>query len=340
MFDEQFIKDFSELGRILLKWIKGERVIDSLDCAIELSAKKNPFFTPFMVKKSIEVLCANFLQPDALLMLLNRGDFNHTPYKIGLIAAGNIPLVLFQDFICVISTNNIAIIKLSSKDNCLFPEIVNLLYGINPAWQKKIIITERLDPYEVDKIITMGSDSTATAVKNKYSGIQSLVRSSKFSFGVLTGNEEQKNLSALGEDMFLYFGLGCRSISTLMVPQNYDFKPLIEATAPLRTIVDIDAYKNAYLREKAIAIMENEEFIDGGFFLFLNRDPLHVPLGVVNIFKYDSCTDIAQFENKFASHIQKKYCTFGLAQRPNLFDWPDGKDILKFLSKAKLRDDL
>jgi Acyl-CoA reductase (LuxC). len=339
MFYQQFIKDFSTLGLIISKWLTNKENNVALDNAAKLACQQNPFFTLPMIRYALSAISKDFLNKEALSEwikkydnLTNRDTSNYEKF-IGIIAAGNIPLVVFHDFLCVMACKKRALIKLSSKDNLFFPAIVNELYKINNFWRDQIFFTNTINPDDnnVEKIIFMGSDKTAIEIRNRYINKPMLIRSSRFSFAILNGNESNEEILALGKDIFLYYGLGCRSVSTLFIPQNYDINTLVKKLSPLKELVSSNHYKNIYAKNKAIAIMDNENFIDGNFFIIKNNSPKSVPIGVLNYIRYTCNKDISDFEEKFSDSIQKKYSNFGVAQNPRLDEYPDNKDTIQFI---------
>ncbi len=341
MFKSLFIDDFSALGQKLTLWLNGESKDIALDRALSLSELENPFFTPFMQKNAIAAIANVFLNRDNLTNWLAKYKIKERfyPNKIGIIMAGNIPVVGFHDFLSVMAYGTKAVIKLSSKDKHLFPAILNILFRINPIWQDRVIFTPHIKEYlsreknELKGLIATGSDSTISSIKNEFSNTPLLLRGSRFSFAVLSGNETDIELSQLALDIFLYFGLGCRSVSYLFVPKGYNWDRFLSATAPLKEHISHSGYLNSIKRGIALAKMEEIPIINGHFFMLKKGNRTPSQIGEIGFTEYDSDEEIEQFEKINCTEIQKKYRTFGKAQLPLLDEYADNLDTIDFISK-------
>ncbi len=348
MFGNDFIYSFSQLGERLLGWLGGSLNEPVLDNAIVLSYSDNPFFTPYMQRRAVETIARTFLVRGELERWKGNYVVTAEGYAgketgsgncIGIIMAGNIPLVGFHDFLCVMASGNNAVIKLSSKDKYLLPALAGILCGIDAGWEGKIEFTGNMREYinmypdKICALISTGSDTTRAAVAEEFAGLPMLLRGRRFSFAVLSGKESVKELEALAEDVFLYYGLGCRSVNYLFVPEGYDFGKLINCFSVMRELAGTTCYMNIYRRNRAVFLMEGEEFIDGGFFLINKASGVHPPVTVIGYAEYDSGSDILAFEEANRGNIQKKYRTFGLAQAPLIDEYADGIDVMRFIFK-------
>lgn len=343
MFDREFTDNFSCLGKALSAWLEGKAHEPVLDKAIALSHSDNPFFTVYMQRYALETLARTFLVKEELERWL--GNYVVTGRRaeagkagnIGIIMAGNIPLVGFHDFLCVLASGNRAVVKLSSKDKYLLPALWEILCRINPVWREKVAFTKDMEAYvnacpdTLSALIATGSDTTREAVAGKFAGLPLLLRGRRFSFAVLSGKETETELQALAGDLFLYYGLGCRNVNYLWVPRGYDPGHLVEKFAGMRTVLASGCYMNIYKRQRAVFTMEGETFTDGGFFLLKKTDDVYPPISVVGYAEYDSESDILEFEEKNREHIQKKYRTFGMAQAPPIDEYADGVDVMEFI---------
>jgi hypothetical protein len=278
--------------------------------------------------------------------------------------AGNLPLVGFHDLLCTLACGCNAYVKLSSKDRWILPAIYCMLCDIDFYWCGKVVfdIIAGEASFESDfckrvkgsfgvepcGLIASGSDDTMAEIKKELPRIPKLLRRSRFSFAVLDGDESDGQLGGLAEDMFLYCGLGCRSVSYLFVPEGYDFKRLVKAAKKMEIfLMAIPAYANSYVRERALLLMKEEksvgnkmemvgnkqDMIDGGFFILRHDSSVHPPLAQVNFEYYKNKREIAAFEKMHNNQIQKKYTTFGLAQRPEIDDFADSADTVQFILK-------
>lgn len=375
---ERFIKDFSILGEEMTE-CRNPLLVKAVEC----SAQSNPFFTPHMQRVAMKNIAEEFLLPEKLGELLwhikllradkrrkkesgqnaSRAltvdaacitDFQYNK-SVAVIMAGNIPLVGFHDLLCVLACGCKAVVKPSSKDRYLIEAVALALEEINGEWKDYIFFTDRNSSANNGglPVIASGSDFTAEKIEKEFAGQPMLLRKNRFSFAVLSGKETDEELKGLASDMFLYCGLGCRSVSYLLVPDNYDFTKLVAAAQEFRKNVEcIPPFKNSYLHNRAIAILnaesimydacaeqnENEvinlsgkNIIDGYYFLLKKDASVHPPLAQVNFRFFKSADDIAEFEKLFSGRIQKKYTNFGLAQRPQILDFADGADTTDFI---------
>lgn len=346
MSESGFLKEFSALGLQLREWIEGSRKIAGLESAVELAYKENEFFTPYMQKRAIEAIAKEFLEYGKLSGWLHsygprlKGGFPGK--RVAVIMAGNIPLVGFHDFLSVMASGADAIIKLSSKDSILLPALFTLLCGINGSWEGRVeFVTSKGDGYgylerfaEADAIIATGSDMAKETIAKAMQGRPFLSRGSRFSYGVIE-SENIDSLEGLAEDVFLYFGLGCRSISYLLIKRGTDISKIVEELKRgERLVAENRAYMNNYRRIKAIYEMEGREYIDGGFFIMAPESEKGLPMGLLGYRYYDSQAEAEAFEREKAEKIQKKYRTFGTAQSPLVGEYADNIDTVGFLIES------
>ena len=332
MFDrKEFIRSFSLLG---------ERMLESPFYMPFLKAyRDNPFFTLHMTKTAFRNIAEKYLSEDALERLLSYSDSpgedinlfrNRMEEKIVfIIMAGNIPAVGFHDMLCVLSTGARARVKLSSKDRFLIPSIVDCLMEISPELASRVSFEEdsilsRLVG-KIDFLLFSGSNSTKSLLKDEFPGVSMLARGSRFSLGVLDGNETDEDLARLAEDMFLYGGMGCRSISYLFLPQGFDIQRIVKASQCMEEhLAGIEPLRWSYLKLKATCVIDDLPWIDGSFFFLEESDVPFPPLGCVRYAFYRSSSEIDSFCSFHRDEIQKKYTNFGNAQRPETDDWMDG----------------
>ena len=329
----EFIRCFSELGKRL-----GD--ISFMELSIESAYAANPLFTPFMQKRAFKAIAENYLTEEALEKLLaysdgpaedlNRYRREMEGKTVGIIMAGNIPAVGFHDLLCVLSTGAGARIKVSSKDTVLIPAIAGLLRDISPLAASGLAFEDKsfLREYEgkLDFLLFSGSDSNKALLKDEFPGVPMLARGSRFSVGVLDGTETGEDLSDLAEDMFLYCGLGCRSISYLFVPEGFDIRRVIKTSQSMKPYLEvIDPFRNSYLRQRAVAIISGDTgFTDGGFFLLEKSQIPFPPMGVVRYSFYRDISEVDAFCAHHRNSIQKIFTNFGKAQTPATDDWMDG----------------
>jgi len=361
MYNEIFIKDFSTLGEVISEHIEDANHNSLLDKAIEDSARENPFFTRYMQIEALRAISHNFIEEGMLrewLALERRvldnmvtGVSAGCPERaddycknVGIITAGNIPLVGFHDFLCVLAVGYRAIVKPSSKDRYLIVALAEILIGINSYWKDRIEFVAKL-PEDIDMVIASGRSETMEMIKESYRVVPLLLRGSRFSVAVIRSDEDDDSLRRLGRDIFLYFGFGCRNVSLLLAPENYDFEKIANLIGSYRELTDISDYRAAYRYAKAQAIMGRERFIDGGFYILKEEETLPPPLAVIGIKYYRNSADIEQFIELNEGRLQcivnyknrGRVIGFGETQQPLLNDYADGVDTIGVINSVKTR---
>ena len=258
--------------------------------------------------------------------------------KILLILAGNIPLVGFHDLlVCYLSGHN-TLVKLSSSDAHLLPFMVNKLNEFNPEDQNAVEFTDELVK-EYDAVIATGSDNSARYFEHYFSKKPNIIRKNRNSVAVISGDETAEELYALGEDVFRYFGLGCRSVSKVYVPKGYDFDLLFKAVFPYSDLINFEKYSNNYDYNKAVYLMSEFKILDNGFLILKEDSSLSSPIGSLFYEFYDSKEQLLQELNSRKEEIQcvvaKDFLAseidFGQTQKPGLSDYADDIDTLKFV---------
>jgi hypothetical protein len=305
---------------------------------IKLSQSHNGWYTPEQVYFSIESW-AKALTDENLDKWLSAYELDSIePKKIALILAGNIPLVGFHDFLSVLITGNSVIVKTSSNDQHLLPFIAKYIIAVEPEFAEKITFVEgKLEGF--DAVIATGSNNTARYFEYYFKNTPSIIRKSRNSVAVLNGTETKEQLIALGEDIFRYFGLGCRNVSKLFVPKGYTFDAFFEAIFEYQEVIHYEKYANNYDYNKAVFLMSNYKLLDNGF-LTLKEDISHAsPISSVFYEFYD---DIDDLQTRLSSESEQIQCVvsakliensipFGQTQQPSLWDYADNVDTISFL---------
>lgn len=257
---------------------------------------------------------------------------------IAVIMAGNIPLVGFHDFLSVLIAGHAVLVKQSSNDKHFSPLIAKYLEYVESDFKGKISFTEeKLEDF--DAVIATGSNNTARYFDYYFGKHPNIIRKNRNSIAILTGNETEDELIALGEDVFRYFGLGCRSVSKLFVPKGYDFNQFFGGMYPYREVINYKKYENNYDYNKAVYLMSEFDLLENGF-LMIKEDRSHAsPIATIFYEYYD---DIASLQEKLYQEAESIQCVvgnstensipFGQTQQPSLTDYADGVDTLKFLS--------
>ena len=263
----------------------------------------------------------------------------NTPKQIALVMAGNIPLVGFHDFVCVLVSGNNVLLKLSSDDKILLPLLVKMLAFLNEEFSNRIVITDaRLQNF--DAVIATGSNNTARYFQHYFSKYPHIIRKNRNSVAVLDGSETQADLSALGDDIFSYYGLGCRNVSKIYIPKNYNFTKLFDALYSFKDIVNNKKYANNVDYYRALFLMGGNKMLENGFLLIREDDSLASPISMLHYEYYDNLDDLKSTLETLKDQIQ---CTvtklsvpnsfaFGTSQYPTLNDYADGVDTMKFLT--------
>jgi hypothetical protein len=263
-------------------------------------------------------------------------------HSIGLILAGNIPIVGFHDILCVLASGHKALIKLSSQDQKFIPYILNKLIEIEPAFQLQISYIDRLKDF--DAVIATGSNNTSRYFDYYFSKVPHIIRKNRNSVAILNGEESKEDLKALGHDIFDYFGLGCRNVSKLYVPKDYVFEEFFESIEEFKSVADHHKYNNNYDYNKSIFLVNLDKHLDNGFILLKEDSRFVSPLAVLY---YEEYHNIEQLGSELIKNEDLIQCIvsnsklplstvpFGQSQCPGLFDYADGVDTMKFLRELK-----
>ena len=260
---------------------------------------------------------------------------------VALVMAGNIPLVGFHDFLSVLITGNKFLGKLASTDKALLPLLANYLIQIEPSLKDKIIFTEeRLENFVA--VIATGSNNTARYFEHYFSKGPNIIRRNRNSVAVLTGNETSEDLTALGEDIFRYYGLGCRSVSKLFVPEGYDFDSFFKALYVYNPLIQQAKYANNYDYNKAVYLMSEFKILENGFLMLKEDESYASPIASVFYETYSASEELKEKLKIDSSNIQcivskgflENEIPFGKTQTPELTDYADGVDTVQFLLKT------
>ena len=314
-----------------------ELFFEDFEQLIQLSQSHNGWYTPEQVYFSIQSW-AKALTQENIDQWTSSYDFTTTESKtIALILAGNIPLVGFHDFISVLVSGHNVLVKTSSDDQHLLPFLAKYLITVEPQLANKITFVEgKLEGF--DAVIATGSNNTARYFEYYFKDKPSIIRKNRNSVAVLNGQETKEQLIALGEDIFRYFGLGCRNVSKLFVPKGYSFDAFFEAIFEYQDVIHYEKYANNYDYNKAVFLMSNYKLLDNGF-LTLKEDSSHAsPISSVFYEYYDSLTEIEKRLESEAETIQcivsnnlvQNSIPFGQTQRPQLWDYADHVDTISF----------
>lgn len=259
---------------------------------------------------------------------------NHHPKTVAIICAGNIPMVAFHDILCVLISGNNALIKLSSDDNVLLPFFLKLLVHYEPDFEKQIAFSDgKLSNFKA--VIATGSNNTAGYFDFYFGKYPNIIRKNRSSVAILNGTETKEELTLLGRDIFYYFGLGCRNVSQLLVPENWEPSAFFEAMFDFSFVVDNKKYANNYDYNRAVYLLGNEPFLDNNFLILKADNQIHAPISVVFYFKYKNEEELNAFLKEKEKEIQcvvgKNHIPFGNSQSPVITDYADNVNTLNFL---------
>jgi hypothetical protein len=261
------------------------------------------------------------------------------PKNVVVIMAGNIPLVGLHDLLSVLVSGHKAIVKLSSDDTVLMKWVIENIINIAPEWADKIEITDERLPKNFDAVIATGSNNTNRYFEYYFKTKPSLLRKARTSVAVLTGNETPEDLHKLGEDIFTYFGLGCRNVSKIYVPEGYDIAHFYEGIADFYEHINHNKYANNYTYHKAILLMNLTKHFDNNFLLLKEDTNIASPLGVMFYEQYTNLNELSKTLENNKEQIQcivskiaiNNSVPLGKAQQPELTDYADGVDTMRFL---------
>ena len=301
----------------------------------------NAWFTPANVKKAVTSI-GHMLNTVDLETWLSKYNPKSSGKKVGLILAGNIPLVGFHDVLCVLASGNHALIKASSQDNHLIKYVLEKLVEIDNNFAGSFSFIERLENF--DAVIATGSNNTSRYFDYYFGKVPNIIRKNRNSIAVLTGNETAEQLHKLGHDIFDYYGLGCRNVSKLLVPDDYNFNFFFESIEDYNPIIHHHKYNNNYDYNKSIYLVNSDKHFDNGFLLLKQDERLTSPLAVLFYSNYADIKDAERIINTESEKIQcvvsaaplevnNQVVTFGQSQQPKLWDYADGIDTMEFLSK-------
>lgn len=298
----------------------------------------NGWFLPEFIDLSIKNIVTRFLQKDTLENWIAQypriKDVNNQPKIVGIVMAGNIPLVGFHDFLCVFIAGHRALIKASSKDEVLIKHIVGKLIEWEPQLKTEIAFSEMLK--NCDAYIATGSNSSAGFFDYYFGKYPNIIRRNRTSIAVLTGDETRGELEALADDVHLYFGMGCRNITKVYVPRNYDFEPLINVFKKYEYLSEVHKYKNNYDYNLALHVLNKKYYMSTSALLIIEDESIFSPVSQLN-YEYYSSIDEVKRKLKDLDTIQciigAGLVPFGQAQCPDVDQYADGVDTLKFLSE-------
>lgn len=331
---EKRIAPFVSLGKLLKT--------NAIEEITYRAQSQNHWFTPEFVAESLRSIASAYLEEDNLRKWLQKYPASEEviPQKIGVVMAGNIPAVGFHDMLCVLLSGHHFFAKLSSDDRLLMLFLIQKLTELEPALAERITVAERLN--DADAYIATGSDNTARYFEYYFSKKPHIIRRNRTSVGVLNGHETTEELDALGRDVLQYFGLGCRNVSKVYVPEGYLFDTFYETIEyKASTYINHHKYFNNYEYNRSVYLVNREPHFDNGFLMMRQSEALVSPISVLF---YETYASTEELTAKLATQSEKIQCivsqngwfpnslSLGRAQAPTLFDYADGVDTMAFLT--------
>ncbi|MBS1756554.1 MAG: acyl-CoA reductase [Bacteroidetes bacterium] len=295
---------------------------------------KNGWFTPLFTDYACTQIADNFLQKDLLEKWVAHYhiDDNISPKNIGIVMAGNIPLVGFQDFLSVFISGHYQTIKLSSKDDILLKHLVKIMYSHNVEIQNHISFAEILKG--CDAYIATGSNNSGRYFEQYFSKYPHIIRKNRTSVAVLDGNETNEQLEKLSDDIHLYFGFGCRNVTKIFVPDQYDFVPLLKAFDKYKYFNDHHKYKNNFDYQLSILLLNNIFYMTNGTTLLVENKAPFSPVSQLHFEYYQPHAhpiNYLQKDEEIQCIVAKDFVPFGSTQKPGLMTYADGVDTMQFL---------
>lgn len=342
--DNRRLKAFVKLGNYLREFCENDNSnaqgqFSALKDALITAEQQNSWFTQenlFHVLEQWSIL----LSDENLVQWLSAYDAKDesSPKTIGVVMAGNIPLVGFHDFLCILLSGNRVLAKTSSHDKVLLPFIANYLIQQEPDLKDAIEFTDGKFEH-FDAVIATGSNNTSRYFEYYFGKKPNIIRKNRNAVAVLTGNESEAQLSNLGEDIFRYWGLGCRNVAKVYVPKDYNFDQLFQALFAYKDIINQTKYANNYDYNKAVYLMSEFKILDNGFLILKEDESLSSPIASLFYSFYNSETELKDFLESRKEDIQcivskdmfENEISFGETQKPKLDDYADGVDTMKFL---------
>jgi hypothetical protein len=294
---------------------------------------ENGWFTPEFVNAALKNIATEFLAKEKLEKWVNhyRLDDNIEGKNVGIVMAGNIPVVGFHDFLCVFISGHKQTVKLSSKDAVLLKHIVQKMTDWNADFANHVAFSEMLKG--CDAYIATGSNNTGRYFEQYFGKYPNIIRKNRTSVAVLTGEETKEELEKLADDVHLYFGLGCRNVTKIYVPMDYNFVPILRAFDKYKYFADHNKYKNNYDYQLSLALLNNIFYMTNEATLLIENEQIFSAISQLNYSFYNNSSDLNVLKDNADVQciVGKNFVPFGMAQQPSLMEYADGVDTMQFL---------
>lgn len=296
------------------------------------ATQANAWFTLEHIELAVDKIVTMLLQKDALQQWMNAYTPPVTPRLVGIVMAGNIPLVGFHDFLCGFMSGHRLMLKLSSKDEVLLKYIIQKMGEMEPSVFQQVTIAERLN--NCDAYIATGSNNTARYFEQYFGKYPHIIRQNRTSVAILDGTETDDDLALLADDVYLYYGLGCRNVTQIFVPKDFDFARLLSVFNKHNKYADLNKYKNNYDYHLAIYLLNRVPYMSNESLLMVENDMPFSAVSVLHYKFYDNKEEVItklKESNEIQAIISKGFVPFGDSQKPTLADYADGVDTMAFL---------
>lgn len=342
-FSDHRIQAVSNLGQFLREFSDGiaisgghEDIAEELETAIVQSHRNNGWFIEENQRHALAAW-GQALSHKALLDWRERegGIREISRTRVGIVMAGNIPLVGLHDFLAVFLSGHFALVKRSSDDEYLIPVLVKVLLRHDPLFEGDWVFVDRLN--DMEAVIATGSDNTARYFEYYFGKYPNIIRKNRTSIALLDGSESDEELVALGEDIFRYFGMGCRNVGHVVVPEAFDVQRIFANIVDWNGIVNNNKYGNNYEYYRALFLLNQDDFLENGFIIVRENEELHTPVGILHISRFkaeaDAADKISEWGEKIQCVVGHGHIPFGKAQKPDLWDYADGVNTMAFLAQ-------
>lgn len=334
---------FTRLGAILR-----EAQDPLLKEAMATASKHNGWFTEENVRLTVTSL-GEMLREEKIRKWISKYKVQSTKpeaaaRKIGIIMAGNIPLVGFHDFLCVLISGNVLVGKLSSDDDILLPALTKILTELEPGFKDKVNFTDqKLGKANLSAFIGTGSNNSARYFEYYFGKYPHIIRKNRNSVAILDGDETEADLKELGKDIFQYFGMGCRNVSKIYIPEDYNLDNFFSGIVDFGDVINHNKYYNNHQYYRTIYLLNSEKFLDNNFLMLKESEQIASPVATLYYERYKNKEELFKKLDTRKNDIQcivsspkspapsLQSVAFGQAQSPELWDYADGIDTMKFL---------
>jgi hypothetical protein len=330
MKKERFVK----LVSFLKAYFSDSSNQDKIELFIEKAKNENAWFSDLLIRNAMEAITEQFLDASRWEDIFDQygAPIQENLKKVGLILPGNLPAVGMHDLLMTVASGHQAIVKLSSQDRSLMTMYIELINSFDS--EQKVEIQERMSG--VDAVIATGSDFSSGYFVNYFAKIPHLIRKNRSSVAVLTGNESADDFKQLATDIFMYYGLGCRNVSTIAIPDSMDLVPLFDVLTLEDWVLDHTKYSNNYQYHKTLYLLNQIPHFDLGNLIVTENDALVSPVGVLHVSRYTSEIELTDWlainDEKIQCVVGSDYIPFGQTQNPALDDFADGVNTYQFLT--------